>query len=108
MLKGQAVTQRDLNRLQERVTGTSRNLTRTTTKSCTREGIAPFSGKGWGLPGWGQFFIKGPGGLGFQQAEHGPAAGPSSREGHQHPGMFEQEHSQQVTGKDFPRLLSIC
>lgn len=37
MLKGRAVTQRDLRRLQERPTGTSRNVTRTVIKSYTWE-----------------------------------------------------------------------
>ncbi|GAB0202760.1 hypothetical protein GRJ2_002741600 [Grus japonensis] len=49
---------------------------------------------------------KGPGGVGQQLTEHKPAAGPGSREGQQHPGLYLKWCGQQDQGSDRPPVLS--
>lgn len=49
-----------------------------------------------------QLCWKAPGHLGRQGAEHEPAECPGSKEGQQHPGLCDQEQSQEMEGTDHP------
>lgn len=59
----------------------------------------------WGCLAGEQISLKGPGGLGTQQAGHGPAVWPGSKEHQQHPGLYEPQKSEQIEGSDHPPLL---
>ena len=63
------------------------------------QGTHPGNGTAWGLPGWEQPCGKGLGGQGAGQEV---AVCPGSKGGHQHPGLSEQEHGQEIGGRDFP------
>lgn len=39
--------------------------------------------------------------------QHEPAVCPDGKRGQQHPGLYEQKHSQYIEGSDYPTVLSI-
>lgn len=72
--------------------GTSRNTTRKDVKSCTWEGIIPFSNTGWVWMGWEKDLER----FWWEVAISQQHACPGSKESQQHPGLSEQEKSQET------------
>lgn len=83
--------------LEEWTDGNVMNFDKNKCKSLHREKkkTTPTCGDGYWLSGE-QLCQKSHGGFGRQQGEHEPAVSPGSRASQHHPGVCEQEHSQEI------------
>ncbi|KAK4819835.1 hypothetical protein QYF61_012980 [Mycteria americana] len=76
-------------------------------KSHAQEGITPCNSAGWRQPGWGAALLARTSRSCEAQAARQPAVCPGSEDSQQHPGLNEEERSQEKEGSDRPLSLAL-
>ena len=87
------------------LTGTSGSPTRTSASVCPCRGLPLAMAQAGGCLAGEQLCGKGLGGQGAGQEA---ATCPGSKGGQQGPGLYDQEHGQEMEGRDSPPLRGTC